>query len=63
MSLFRAPNGRYELPEERSKFLFILIGKSTVVFLASRGVYSNPGTQGAQNKDFGAVSQTDLTRV
>ena len=32
MSLFRAPNGRYELPEERSEFLFILIGKSTVVF-------------------------------
>ena len=25
--------------------------------------YSNPGTQvGAQNEDFGAVSQTDLTR-
>ena len=36
MSLFRAPNGRYELPEERSKFLFILIGKSTVVFLTSQ---------------------------
>ena len=28
------------------------------------GAYSNPGTQMvAQNKDFGAVSQTDLTRV
>ena len=36
MSLFRAPNGRYELPEERSEFLFILIGKSTVVFLTSQ---------------------------
>ena len=27
-------------------------------------MYSNPGTQvGAQNKDFGAVSETDVTRV
>ena len=27
---------------------------------ANQGAYSNPGTQvGAQNKDFGAVSQTD----
>ena len=31
---------------------------------ANHGAYSNPGTQmGAQNKDFGAVLQTDLTRV
>ena len=34
----------------------------------SHGVYSNPGTQeggggGVQNKDFGAVSQTDLNAV
>ena len=36
MSLFRAPNGLKELPEERSEFLFILIGKSTVVFLTSQ---------------------------
>ena len=28
------------------------------------GAYSNPGTQvGAQNKDIGAVLQTDLTRI
>ena len=31
---------------------------------ANHGVYSNPGTQVvAQNKDFGAVLQTALTRV
>ena len=31
----------------------------------SHGVYSNPGTQegGVQNKDFRAVSQTDLNAV
>ena len=32
----------------------------------SHGVYSSPGTQeggGVQNKDFGAVSQTDLNAV
>ena len=44
---------RLELP-------FNLIGKST---MANHGAYSNPGTQvRAQNKDFGAFSQTDLTR-
>ena len=36
MSLFRAPNGLNELPEERFQFRFILIGKSTVVFLTSQ---------------------------
>ena len=46
-SLFRTP-GLNELPEE---FPFILIDKSTMAFL--RG----------QNKDFGAVLQTNLTRV
>ena len=30
----------------------------------NHGAYSNPGTQvGAQNKDIGAVLQTDLTRI
>ena len=30
----------------------------------NHGAYSNPGTQvETQNKDFGAVSQTDLTRL
>ena len=44
---------RLELP-------FNLIGKST---MANHGAYSNPGTQvRAQNKDFGAFAQTDLTR-
>ena len=44
----------------RLEFLFNLSGKSTV---ANHGAYSNPGTQvRAQNKDFGAFSQTDVTR-
>ena len=44
---------RLELP-------FNLIGNST---MANHGAYSNPGTQvRAQNKDFGAFAQTDLTR-
>ena len=31
---------------------------------ANHGTYSNPSTQvGTQDKDFGAVSQRDLTRV
>ena len=39
---------------------FNLIGKST---MANHGAYSNPGTQvRAQNKDFGDLSQTDVTR-
>ena len=33
-------------------------------FQANHSAYSNPGTQErAQNKDYSAVSQTDLTRV
>ena len=32
--------------------------------MTNRGAYSNLGTQlEVQNKDFGAVSQTELTRV
>ena len=64
MSLFRAPNGLNELPEERSEFLFILIGKSTVAFLTGQSwrVLKSWYT-GAQNNNFGTVSQTDLTRV
>ena len=52
-----------ELPEMRFEFPLNLIGKSTMVFLTvNPGVYSNPATQvGSYNKDFGAVSQTDLT--
>ena len=45
----------------RLEFPFNLIGKSA---MANYGSYSNPGTQvTAQNKDFGAFSQTDLTRI
>ena len=59
------PNGLNELPEMRFEFPFNLIGKLAMAFKqAIHGVYSNPGTQvAAQNKDLGAVSQTDLTRV
>ena len=65
ISLFWAPTGLNELREERFEFLFILIGQSTMTFLTGQsGVYSNTGTQvGVHNKDFGAVSWTDLTRV
>jgi len=66
MSLSWASKGLNELPKESFEFPFILIGKLTVDF------FSKPimaGTQilvhrwRAQNKDFGAVSQRDLTRV
>ena len=51
--MFWTPNGLNELPEVRFEFPFNLIG-----------AYSNLGTQlEVQNKDFGAVSQTELTRV
>ena len=65
ISLFWAPTGLNELREERFEFLFILIGQSTMTFLTGQsGVYSNTGTQvGVHNKDFGAVSWTDLPRV
>ena len=65
-SLFWAPNGFNKLPEVRYEFRFILIGKSTMAFLqANDGTFSNPGIPGGggKNKDFKAVSQTDLTRV
>ena len=56
------PQRTQRLPEIRFEFHFNLIGKSTMACFgkANHGAYSNPGTQvGAQNKDFGAVSQTD----
>ena len=58
ISLFWAPNGLHELP-------FILIGKLTIAFLTGRlwRVVTSWYTDRAQNKDFDAVSQTDLTRV
>ena len=61
-SLFQIPNGRNELPEIRFEFHFNLIGKSTMAFF-NRPIMAR--TQilvhrwGAQNMDFGAVSQTD----
>ena len=49
--MFRALDGLSELPEMRFKFF-------------QPGKYSNPGRQvGTQNKDLGAVLQTDLTRT
>ena len=67
--MFWTPNGLNELPEVRFEFLFNLIGdhdkpNKGLFYLANRGAYSNLGTQlEVQNKDFGAVSQTELTRV
>ena len=62
ISLFCAPNRLNELPHVHFEYPFNLIGKSTMAFLT--GAYSNPATWvGAQNNDFGAVLQTDLTRV
>ena len=51
-----------ELPETmRFNFPFNLIGKS--INHANHGAYSNPGTQaGTQNKDFGTVPQSDVTK-
>ena len=47
------------------EFPFNLIGKSTMAFLTGQSwrIPKSWYTGGAQNKDFGAVSQTDLTRV
>ena len=58
ISLFWAPSGLHELP-------FILIGKLTIAFLTGRlwRVVTSWYTDRAQNKDFDAVSQMDLTRV
>ena len=65
ISLFWAPNGLRELPEKRFEFPIILIGKSTVAFLTGRSwrVLTSWYTDRAENKDFDAVSQKDLTRV
>ena len=48
-----------------SNFLSSWLGNRQCLFWqANHGTWSNPGTQvGPQNKDFGAVLQTDLTRV
>ena len=66
MSLLWAPSRLNKLPEERLKFSLILIHLANGQWhlkQANHGTYSNPCTQvGAWNKDFGDVSQTDLTR-
>ena len=65
ISLFWAPKGLLDLPEMRFEFSFNLIGKSTMAFLTSQSwrVLKSWTRAGAQNKDFAADSQTDLTRV
>ena len=64
ISLFWALNGLNELPEVRFKFPFNLIGKLIMAFLTGQSwrVVKSWYTSGAQTKDFGAVSQKDLTR-
>ena len=67
--MFWTPNGLNELPEVRCEFPFNLIGylnkqNKGLFYLANRGAYSNLDTQlDVQNKDFDAVSQTELARV
>ena len=67
--MFWTPNGLNKLPEVCFEFPFNLTGdhykqNKGLFQLANRGAYSNLGTQlEVQNKDFGAVSQTELTRV
>ena len=56
-SLFWAPGGLDELPKVHFEFHFISIGKSTMAF------FYRLVTVMARNKNFDAVSQTDLTRV
>ena len=65
------PSGLNELPEVHFEFPFNLIGdhdktKKGLFYLANRGAYklkSGYTQLEVQNKDFGAVSQTELTRV
>ena len=65
ISLFWAPKGLNELPEVRYEFPFILIGKATMRFLKGQSPCEVKSwyTDGVKNKDFGAVSKTDLKRV
>ena len=62
--MFLVRNGLKELPEMPFDNLFNLIGKSVVAFLTGSlwRVLKSWYTGGAQNKDFSAVSQTDLIR-
>lgn len=65
ITLLWALNRLNKLPQECFEFPFIWIGKCTMAFLTGyHSAYSNPVTQlRDQNKDFGTVWQTDLTRV
>ena len=67
ISLFWALNGLNELPEIHFVFPLNVTDKLTIYGVFNRPVmvhYSNSGTQlGTQNKDSGAVSQMELTRV
>ena len=65
ISFLCAPNGLNELLEMRFKLPFNLIRKLIVALLTGQSwhVLKSWNTRvGAQNQDFGAVSQTDLTR-
>ena len=62
---FRPPTDSTNYRKGVSNFLLIWLTNRQWLFeQANHGAYSNPGTQvGAHNKDFGTVSQTDVTRV
>ena len=62
-SLFCAPNRLNEVLEMHFEFSFILIGKSTMVFLTGQSWCILESRYTAQDEDFGTVLQTDLTRV
>ena len=64
-SSFWAPNGLNELPQRAFRISFHLDCRiDNGILTGKHGVYSNPGTQvETQSKEYGAVLQTDLTRV
>ena len=61
--MFWAPERINELKEMHFNFPFNLTGKSTVAILTGQSwcILKSQYTGGGQNRDFGAVSQTDLT--
>ena len=61
-SLFWVPSGLNELPEMCFEFSFNLIDKLTMFFFNRPIMTHTPKQDGAQDKDFSAVSQTDLMR-
>ena len=60
-NLFQVSNGHNELPEMRFEFPFKLIGFFNRPIMARTQILVHD--VGANNKDFGAVLQTDLTRT